>query len=245
VFSSIIFLAQVVSNLDSSLQQGSSIIAIRTPTVFAIAADGKGTFKGGNQPETVRRVSKIFESAGVIYAVGGLAKSPLGFDPAAIIAASVSSRRALADIANEVEREISTGLKDELIKLRAKEPGLYRSQLVGKNRGTNILLARWESDEPVAIAIRFVAELDKGGDDLVIQTQRLCCPGRDCPNGFFTFYLGHREPIDKYLSETPNFQMNPEEAVRFFVQLVIDSGAPDVGPPIDVVRIDADGIAWH
>jgi hypothetical protein len=242
VLSSIILLAQIVSNLDSSVQQGTSIIAIRTPTVFAIAADGKGIFKGGSESATARRVSKIFETAGVVYAIGGLAKSPHGFDPAAIIAASVSSRRSLADTANEVERDISTALKDELIKLRTKEPAFYRNQLVGKNRGTNILLARWESNEPVAIAIRFVAELDKAGN-LMIQTQRLCCPGRDCPNGSFTFYLGHHEAVDKYLSETPNFAMKPEEAVRFFVQLVIDTGAPDVGPPIDVVRLDSDGIA--
>ncbi len=38
--------------------------------------------------------------------------------------------------------------------------------------------------------------------------------------------------------------MSPEDGVRFFVQLEIDAGTPGVGLPIDVVRLDKNGIRW-
>src|SRR5258708_835928 len=116
----------MVATLNSSVQRGTSIVAIRTPTLFAMAADGKGTFKGAGKSATNRRVLKIFETAGNVYAISGLTRDvPRGFDPAAIISASVSSSRALTETANEVEQHISTALKDELIKLQTEEPALY------------------------------------------------------------------------------------------------------------------------
>jgi hypothetical protein len=45
---------------------GTTIVAIRTPDLFAVAADGAGTMKGGGNPDTQRRVSKIFQNAGLL-----------------------------------------------------------------------------------------------------------------------------------------------------------------------------------
>ena len=75
---------------------------------------------------------------------------------------------------------------------------------------------------------------------LTIETTRLRCPG-DSPTGTYTFFMGHREAIDKYAAEHGGqFDMSPEHAV----QLEINAKAPGVGPPIDVVRMDVHGVHW-
>lgn len=79
---------------------------------------------------------------------------------------------------------------------------------------------------------------------IVIQPTQLACPG-DCPNGNLTFFLGQHKAIDKYIAEKGRqFAMSPEEAVKFMVQLEIGAKTPSVGPPIEVVGVDRNGIRW-
>jgi len=229
---------------DPSVCHGTTILAVRTAELFTIAADGKGTFRAGGKLTSRRSVRKIFQQGGVLYAISGLTKDPSrGFDPAATIAAHLVVPQDLRKTANDVELLLSNAIEAELAKLRVEEPALFKEAVEGEDRGTSILLARWENGEPAAIGIHFVAELDVQGK-LTIQTRRLACPG-DCPNGTFTWFLGHRKAIDKYVAEQgKHLQMSPEDGVRFFVQLEIDAGTPGVGPPIDVVRLDRHGITW-
>ena len=229
---------------ENAVCYGTTIVAVRTPEVFAMAADGEGTFKGRGMPTTSRLVSKIFQKAGLLYAISGLTKDAnRGFDPAAAIASFISVPQPLRKTANDLERILSNSLRNELTTLRAEEPALFRHAVEGDSRGTSILLACWENEEPLAIAIHFLGVLDEEGK-LTIRTTRLACPG-DCPNGTFTFFLGHHTAIDKYASERGNrIPMSPEESVRFFVQLEIDAGTPGVGLPIDIVRLDRNGISW-
>lgn len=221
-----------------------TIVAIRTPELFIIAADGKSTFKGSGSPPTWRSVSKVFQEGRVLWAISGLTKDvERGFNPAETIAAFVQNSPSFLNELTNLEAILSKSLKEELAKLRIEEPLLFRDSIEGDNAGTSILFACFEKEEPVAIAVQFLGAVDPDGQ-LVIKKTRLACPA-DCSGGTYTFFLGHHKAIDKYVTEHgKHFAMSPEESVKFMVQLEIDAKTPGVGPPIDVVRLDKNGVEW-
>lgn len=221
-----------------------TIVAIRTPEVFVIAADSAATFKGGGKPAKERSVSKILQKSGVLYAISGLTKDPSrGFDPENIIGASLSVSQPLHSTVANLEAILSEALRDELLKLQKEEPVLFRDAVEGDNGGMAILLASFDKGQIVAIGMQCKGAIDSDGK-VVVRTNRVACPG-DCLHGTYTFLLGERKAIDKYFAEPGrHFPKLPEEAVRFMVQLEIDAKTPGVAPPIDVVRLDKGGITW-
>lgn len=224
--------------------KATTIVAIRTPDVFAIAADSAGTFKGGNKPTNERKVSKIFQKNGVTYAIGGLTKDPArGFDPEKVIDDSLTHHKSIYPTVHSVKVLISESLKHELLRLQKEEPVLFREAIESPNAGTSVLMASLENGQPIAIGIQFLGVMNSDGQ-IVIRTTSLACPG-DCPDGVYTFFLGHHKAIDNYVAEHgKHFRMAPEEGVRFLVQLEIDAKTPGVGPPIDVAIIDKNGFRW-
>ena len=77
-----------------------------------------------------------------------------------------------------------------------------------------------------------------------IDPVRLSCPG-DCPAGIFTFFLGHRDPINRFRNDPSNrLSMPPEETAKFLVELEVKDCPYDVGLPVDVLRIDNTGATW-
>ena len=72
----------------------------------------------------------------------------------------------------------------------------------------------------------------------------LRCPG-DCPNGVYSFFLGERSAIDRYVVDHGRaLRMSPEDGAQFLVKLEIDAGAPGVGGPVDAVRVSSSGAEW-
>ena len=221
-----------------------SIVAIRTPELFVIAADTAGTFKGGAKSDMMRQVSKIFEKSGFLHASSGLNKDPMrGFDVEATVGSCLRPSQRFRAAVKCLESTLSRSLGEELMKLRREEPALFRYSIEGPSAGTAVLLASYEEGQPIAIAIRFLGQVTSDGK-ILIQTDRLACPG-NCPNGTYTFFLGHRQAIDKHVAEHgTHLSMPPEESVRFMVQLEIDANTPGVAPPIDVARLDKAGVKW-
>ncbi len=201
---SLAILERIMPAIDYSVCRGTTIVAVRTPEVFAMATDSKGTFEGGGRAATSRPVSKIFQKDGILYAISGLTKdTKRGFDPVASIDDSVSDLEPLQNIANKLEQVLSKALEGELTVLRAEEPELFRQEIAADgNHGTSILLACWENEGPLSIGIHFHGVLNEDGK-LAIRTTRLACPG-DCPSGIFTFFLGHHTAIDKYVAQRGN-----------------------------------------
>jgi hypothetical protein len=221
-----------------------TIVAIRTPETLAIAADTAGTFKGGGKPNNERPVSKIFQNGSTLFAVAGLSKdSSRGYDPAKIIDDCLKNSQSVKSAVTNVERILSKALSEMLSRLQIDEPTLFRDATEGDTAGTTILLAAFENGQPVAIGVRFVGKLDGAGKIIIVIT-RFACPG-DCPDGEYTFFLGQRKAIERYVAKHgKDFAMSPEEGARFMVQLEIDAKTPGVGPPIDIVRLNKNGIRW-
>ncbi len=218
---------------------GTTIVAMRTPDFFVIAADSLSTFKGGKKPQSSGLMCKILQKGSVVFATAGLVKDPQrGFDSNAIVSKSLQASSPLSTNIKMVEASLSQSFQRELERLRYEEPSLFK-----KSRSVTVLLARYEKNQPIASGIQFLGEPGAKGTVLV-KTKTLSCPG-DCPRGQYIFYLGETSIVKKFMHESGhNLQMSPEEAVRFMVQLEIDAGTPGVGPPIDVLRLDKNGIKW-
>jgi hypothetical protein len=224
--------------------QATTIVGIRTPAQVVIAADSMGISRGG-RIETARPVCKIFTVGNAAFAIGGVAKDlPWNFDAERLTAECLRGGNRLADSANDLTDRLKGMLGSYLERLKVANPSLYAKTL-GTDGGniTSILLAAYEGDQPVAIGIAFRASEEPGGPVRIAAT-RVTCPG-DCPGGVMYFLLGERLPIERHIAEHGEDRLfPPDSGAPFMVQLAIEGGSKRVGPPIDVVVLDRQGVTW-
>jgi hypothetical protein len=131
----------------------------------------------------------------------------------------------------DLENKFAKPLQDLLARLQNEDFALFQAMIrkisAGEPEITSVLLASFQSGEPIAIAISFSGSVVAG--KIVLHPKRLACPGM-CPSGKYTFFLGKYEAIVNYVAEEgKHFSMSPENAVRFMVQLEIDAKTPGVG----------------
>ena len=221
-----------------------TVVGIRTPEQVVIAADSMGTSRG-YRIETTQPVCKIFTVRDAAFAIAGLVKDPAwNFDAENLTAGSLRRQNRLSETANDITKRLTEMLGSYLERLKPGNPFLYSRLLEGEGGDiTSILLTAYEGDQPVAIGIGFRATEEPGGR-VGITATRVACPG-DCPTGVMYFFLGERRPIDRYIAEQGRDRLLPAySGAPFLVQLAIDGEPKRVGPPIDVVAIDRQGVSW-
>jgi hypothetical protein len=221
-----------------------TIAGIRTPAEVVIAADSLGTERG-YRIESTKPVCKIFTVKDTAFAVAGLAKAPAwNFDAVSLVADSLRRQYRLTETANDLAERFTAMLGSYLERLKKWNPDLYGKFLEEQDGSiTSILLAAYEGDQPVAIAMLFSASEETGGR-LRISTTRKACPG-DCPDGVMYFFLGERRPIERYIAEHGRDRLSPARSgAPFLVQLAIDGEPKFAGPPVDVIVIDRQGVSW-
>lgn len=221
-----------------------TIAGIRTPAEVVIAADSLGTSRG-YRIESTQPVCKIFTVKDTAFAIAGLVKaSAWNFDAESLAAESIRRQNRLTEAANDLAERFTSMLGSHLERLKKENPYLYGKLLEEQDGSlTSILLAAYEGDQPVAIGMLFSASEETGGRVKVSAT-RIACPG-DCPDGVMYFFLGERRPIERYIAEHGKDRLLPASSgAPFLVRLVIDGGSKLVGPPIDVMVIDRQGVSW-
>lgn len=240
----LIFLGASSFGLSLSAAHASTIVGIRTPAQVVIAADSMRTARG-NRIETTQTVCKIFTVGNTAFAIGGFVKDPAwNFDAENLTAESLRRQNRLTEAANDLTERLTGMLGSYLERLKQGNPFLYAKLLEGEDGTiTSILLTAYEGDQPVAIGMGFRASEEPGGRVRITAT-RVTCPG-DCTDGVMYFLIGERRPIDRYIAEHGKDRLLPASSgAPFMVQLVIDSGSKRVGPPIDVIVIDKQGVSW-
>jgi Proteasome subunit len=240
----LVFLEVSCIGLALPVAHATTIVGIRTPAQVVIAADSMGTSRG-YRIETTQTVCKIFTVKDTAFAIGGFVKDPIwNFDAENLTAESLRRQNRLTETANDLTERLTGMLGSYLERLKPGNPFLYAKLLEGEDGTiTSILLTAYEGDQPVAIGMGFRASEEPGGRVRITAT-RVTCPG-DCTNGVMYFFLGERRPIDRYIAEHGKDPLLPASSgAPFMVQLVIDGGSKRVGPPIDVVVIDRQGVSW-
>jgi Proteasome subunit len=239
-----VFLAVSCVGLASPVAHATTIVGIRTPEQMVIAADSLGTARG-YRIESTRPVCKIFTVKDTAFAIAGLVKDPAwNFDAENLTADTLRRQNRLTEAANDLAERLTAILGSYLERLKKGNPFLY-GKLLEERDGTitSILLAAYEGDRPVSIGLSFRASEETGGRIRIAGT-RITCPG-DCPTGVEYFLLGERRPIERYIAEHGEDRLLPAgSGAPFMVQLVIDGGSKQVGPPIDVIVIDRQGVSW-
>lgn len=106
-----------------------------------------------------------------------------------------------------------------------------------------VLFFGFENGVPVATGIGFKAALSPSGS-IRIDTKRISCPGADCPQGVYVFNLGSSDAITRFVATTRQPALDPADLVRLLIKLEIADKPNEVQPPIDIIRVDADGPRW-
>jgi len=216
-----------------------TIVAIRTPDSVVLAADSRGTFAGGR--ETTRNVCKIGRVGDRFFAVGGLSEDPgRGFSAVTIVSHAIQGRDGVMNAATSAAEAMKDLLKIELTRLAAEDKALLERSL-GKLPSVVVIGV----DKGIPVAASFHFEIQRNNHwpaELNLRTLR--CPG-DCPNGLYTFFLGERSVIDRYVVDHGRaLGLSPEDGAQFLVKLEIDAGTPGVGGPVDAVRVSSSGAEW-
>jgi hypothetical protein len=222
-----------------------SIVCIRTADAIAIAADSELAVKGGDNPGKPCRERKIIQERGVFFSMTGFVKDPARpYDAVRIVSEALKRDEDFAGSASSVAEAVKEGLRDEVAKLRAEAPGLYE-KFISAERGTlvEILLACFEEGTPKMALLGF-KQVSSPSGELAITVERVACPGNCNPQGVNAFFLGDRRPIDAFLKSGKADWRSPEKAAKTLVDAVIDARTPNVGPPVDVLRIDKEGARW-
>jgi len=223
---------------------GTSIVGVRTPDAVVIAADSLLTIRGGEKPVT-EKACKIFRAGSAFFALTGFYRDPVrDFDISRLLPGLIDPRLPLVAAAGAASGGISQALHHELVRLRGEAPGAFGRYFhdTGKNI-VRILFVGYENDQPVSLLQTYRYAVTPSGD-IAVSSESVACPGGcDATTATF-FFLTDRKPIDAYLATGDVGSMSPEEAARFFVDLVVRARTPDTGPPIDVVRIDMNGPVW-
>lgn len=221
-----------------------SIVCLRSPDSVVIAADSLMTVKGGDQQAKSVRECKISQVGGGFFSMTGFVKDPARpYDAARIVAEALKRDKDFAGSAASVAAAVKEGLKDEVAKLRAEAPELYEKFIIGQ-KGTllKVLLAGFEEGTPMTVLLSF-RQVSSAGEP-AITVERDACPGNCDPQGIYAFFLGDRRPIDAYLKSGKADWRSPEKSAKTLVEAVIAAHTPDVGPPVDVLRIDREGARW-
>ncbi|HTP64327.1 MAG TPA: hypothetical protein VMJ66_02970 [Geobacteraceae bacterium] len=243
---SILSLAALV--LASLPAHATSVVCIRFPDSMGIAADSRFTVRGGAvRNDKPPGECKIIRAGKLLFSMTGFVK-----DPARSYDAGQSVTRALEGSENfqvataAVTDMVTLALKKEVVRLRAEEPKLYE-HFIETERGSllEVLLVGFEEGTPKGALLGFKTASSSAGD-LNVAVDRVTCPGNCDQRGVTMFVLGDRRPIDAFLkSGKASFQgKGPEEIAKQLVDIVIAAHTPDVGPPVDVLRMDKDGATW-
>jgi len=219
----------------------STIVAIRTPDVVVIAADSLGTVAGAGT-QSQRSVCKIHRADRLSFAVAGISNDEgRGFSVVDTVRKSIGGHGTVRDASRAAAEAVRHALGIELSRLELEDRDVFERTL---SRLTSVILTGLDpGDVPAAAGFHFERQLGPAGAPS-LRAVFLACPG-DCPGGVYTFFLGERSAIDKYISEHgKSFSVSPEEGALLMVETEVRAGTPGVGGPVDVLRAAADGTRW-
>jgi len=222
-----------------------SIVCIRSPEAVVIAADSMLTVRSGDKERAAATECKIRQSGTNFFALSGLYKDPArGFDVIDSIRDALRDRHSLREGADAIAAKIANDLLVELARLKTESPEDYTFI---KRRGrdlTSILLTGFEQGMAEAILLKFKPVVSEAGE-MTLETERTACPGDCNPRNTQAFYLTDMKGINDYLGRGNKIDWQaPDKAAKLLVGLTIDAHTPGVAPPIDVLRIDANGPRW-
>ncbi|NMC74147.1 MAG: hypothetical protein GYA56_07295 [Geobacteraceae bacterium] len=196
--------------------------------------------------ESSTRECKIYRAGDVVFTLAGFYKDPFrGYDVRELVSGSIGTGVSVTESVDAVVNAVSTGLRDELARLRSEAPALYNKHIRGKTAPLVRILLAGREQGVAKVVLLDMHPVPMPSGEMLIRAHRTVCPGDCNSQGITAFFLTERTAIDAYLKKGGKLDWSaPERTAKEMVELVIASRAPGVGPPVDVLRLDAAGVKW-
>ncbi|MDA1312146.1 MAG: hypothetical protein O2968_02325 [Acidobacteria bacterium] len=209
-----------------------TLVAHASNGVVFIGADSKETLSGTDRA-SARLVCKIQRSGNFVQAASGLAYSRgVGWDVSSLFVGAAREAQNLSDFIGVYVANLKYGLpraaesvrkNDPAMYERLTEPGKYILQTVVATtspRGAQgVLLSFWLTEDNVL-----------GGAPNLLELNEYVAVG--------TF-------VEAFVKKNAvSFDQDPEAAIRRIIENEIKLNTSEVGPPIDIVRLDSQGVHW-
>ena len=219
-----------------------AIAAICRDAEIVIAADSRClNFTTGEQTS----VCKIRDLTALFAAVSGIdSYDPTQFNVSKILPGEMPE----ADIRGNVDSIsdlVLPPLAVALEHLRNNNADFFQRFAIQKSP-LNITFARIQNDRPTMINFG-VAVAVQGDGSLVITQQRKDWPVHGLFYAPVSAFVGTDEGVAEYLSLASSgdlYNGDLVERARSFVQMEIDKQTPEIGGPIDILRLTVDGASW-
>jgi len=220
-----------------------TVVIVRSPEEIVIAADSKRSDPA--DPTRHREECKIIRLQSFVYVTTGLVEEENTGLNVPLLAIEVSkTNQKLSRKVEELEQRVSDDLLKTHGEIRLNNPRLYE-RVSESISGTNIIIAGLESGVPRLFERMFNIVWTRN-TDVEVRIWK-----RDCPNGIncdreegFSAY-GQTDAIRLFLANKATFwEAGFVEGARKLVELEIADKPEQVGPPIDIVRIDKRGSHW-
>jgi hypothetical protein len=224
--------------------RATTVVVARTRTEIVIGADSKITDTYGN--DLNKRACKIRQVGELFVAMEGLqADRQTGFSVPDIAAAALQLRPTApaADKVSMLMGYLVSALLVELSHLKNHEPETYFKKIEGGQLFLRIVVAGFEKGRPIIFVRSFRALQYNPGQIGVAVIPDDCLD--DCKGAVVTRFLGETDAIEGLPEETPDFwKSGLPGGVRRLIEVEIAARGEYVGPPIDIVRINANRAQW-
>lgn len=226
-----------------SLCQATTIVVARSQTEIVIGADSKVTDTYGN--DLNQQVCKIVQAGNLFVAFEGLKLNrQTGFNVIDLSTKALQRepRAAAADRVGILTGLLTSRLFTELLFLKEHDEGTYLKKIQGQTF-LRLIIAGFEQNRPLVFVRQFRA-IQIAPRSIAVQVIADDCLA-DCRGEVVTRVLGETEAIEGLPEDTPGFwAQGLIGGVRQLIETEIQARDEYVGPPIDLLRINAGGAEW-
>lgn len=237
---SAVTLVLLLASINST--RATTIVVARTSTEIVIGADSKVTDSYGKTLNS--EICKIQQVGNLFIAFEGLLRDKrTGFAVADIAKRALQLRPegTAAERVSILTGFLTTALVTELVQVKRNSPDEFQKRLEGQTF-LRIVIAGFEKNKPVVFVRNFRMAMVAGKMAVTVIPDD-CLD--DCQGEVATRFLGETAAIDGLPEDTPGFWTEGVVAgVRRLLEVEIMARSDYVGPPIDILRIDAKGAKW-
>lgn len=222
--------------------KATTIVVARSTNEIVIGADSKVTDTYGN--ELGSEVCKIQQVGNLFLAFEGLWRDKAtGFSVPQIAARALQLKpeASVADKVNVLTGFLTSGLFVELQRVRTNSVDEFHTKLEGQTF-LRVVIAGFEGNRPLVFVRQFRTTLIARGIGVIVIPDD-CVEG--CTGNVVTRFMGETEAIEGLPEETPGFWNDGlATGVRRLIETEVAARSEYVGPPIDLLRINAQGAKW-
>ena len=224
--------------LSAPAAAATALVGIQAPDALIIAGDSRGNMIVGGQVQKISdHICKVHVVARAVFGMAGIEEDVKGaFSSKTAVLDILRRRTSLRGAAQAIVNELKPKMLTLLQRLRTEDPASF-SMETAKEGIVDILIGEIEKDGPAMLRV-ILKPVTVGGLLIAHEIRRPCAA--PCQKTLI-FPLGVIK--DEDLDRVP---YSPPRPLTAYAQSLVESkiGHPQVGGPVDVVRLDSGGHEW-